>query len=160
MICIGIDCGLTGALAVIYPTGEAEVRDMPVATINGRLLVNPAVVADILRGWTCGGRTLVMIENQQARPEQGRTSIYSLGRSAGIVEGVCATIGLPYETAPPARWKKMMGLSSAKEDARGLACRLFPLLASELARKKDHGRAEALLLAEIGRRQSLIRKAA
>src|SRR5262245_63734246 len=87
--------------------------------------------------------------------KQGASSIWLQGHGVGVLEGVIAGLGLPYERVSPQRWRKALdvpGGVDAKESSRHRALQLFPAVGDQLARKKDHGRAEALLIAEWLRR--------
>ena len=66
----------------------------------------------------------------------------------GVWLGILATLGFAYTRVRPGVWKKALGLRSDKEQARLRAMQLYP--GADLRRKKDHGRAEALLLAWYG----------
>ena len=96
---------------------------------------------------------------------RGTLAAVSLAESAGLWRGICAAHGLRVERVAPATWKAQLvpavatpGVSRArasalrKERARLRALELFPGFAEHLIRKLDHGRAEAALLAEWGRR--------
>ena len=70
------------------------------------------------------------------------------------MRGVLAGLGIPYELVTPQKWKRAMGVPSGdKSSSRPVALRLFPSLAAELRLKKDHGKADALLIAGYGRRR-------
>ena len=150
---IGIDPGLTGAVAVIEPDGSYAVWDlsvMPVGTGKGRVKnkINGAALAAVLRDATdCQG--LAKVEKVAAMPGQGVAGMLSLGHSAGVIEGVLAALGIPFEMVTPQKWKKAAGLIGSEKDAsRTKAQQLFP--AASLSRKKDIGRADALLIAKYG----------
>ena len=64
----------------------------------------------------------------------------------GLIRGVLAGAGVPIISVTPAKWKKHFSLNNDAEKSRALAIRRFPGM-DTLARKKDHGRAEALLIA-------------
>ena len=68
--------------------------------------------------------------------------------------GVCAALGLPCEDVTPVRWKKtlMDGMAKEKEASVAKALQLWPQVGHLLKRRKDHNRADAMLLAEYGRR--------
>ena len=157
MIYIGIDPGLTGAVGVLYPYEEQAVYDLPTmqnvrAAEKGRVrlhLDSPALcgLLSIFDPMECR----VFIEYTQAGMK-GALANYSLGHSSGIIMGVLSALGFTYELVRPQEWKKEFGLFKAEKDAsRKQAIALYPLL--PLSRKKDHGRAEAILLAEYGRRR-------
>ncbi len=88
---------------------------------------------------------------QEERRTMGATSAFNFGVGFGMWQGVVAAIEFPYELVHPATWKsKLMGGSKGKDSGRIRAMQLFPETAKDLARKKDHGRADALLLALYG----------
>lgn len=148
MISIGIDPGLTGAIA-IYSDGEIELHDMPVSakTAGKGQQLNLAALHDLLRG--LDGE--VWIEQVGPMPGQGSVSTWGFGRTVGQIEGVVATLGLPILYVTPQRWKKPLGLIGRdKDSARTLAIQRFPAVAGMLGRKKDGGRADALLIAYHG----------
>lgn len=156
MICIGIDPGITGALAAINHRGMLAVSDMPVmqrskggATVKNQ--VNAAALADLLRQWLEGydkNEIRIFIERVQAMPKQGVSTMFSMGHTCGIIEGVVAARGYPHELVTPREWKRALKLGSDKGQSRALAQRLYP--EASLARAKDHNRAEAILIARYG----------
>ena len=153
MIYIGIDPGLTGAIAVLW--AENQVADMP-TTVAGKGVVkrevNGVLLADMLRPF-CGtpGSVRVVLERTSAMPGQGVVSMFSMGVSRGVILGVLGALGVPFIDVAPQTWKAHFRLLGADKDAsRTLALRRFPELAGYLARKGDHNRAEALLLAVYG----------
>lgn len=142
---IGIDPGKTGALALIMDDGSYRtVIDMP---------VTPSDLADELEQFIDPPSPLrVAIEKQQAMPGQGVSSTFQTGYGYGLLIGTLATLGITYVEVAPSKWKAAMGLrGSDKSESRKLAQSLFP--DAPLARVKDHGRAEALLLAAWLRKQ-------
>lgn len=149
---IGIDPGVSGALAVIHPDGEVSLYDMPTALV-GKTRKRSEVVEGQLRfllALEADPGCVCFIEQVSAMPGQGVSSMFGFGVSYGIVRGVVAGLGIRAELVTPQAWKKHFGLLGADKDAaRAVASRLFPNVS--LARKKDVGRADALLLAEYGR---------
>jgi hypothetical protein len=112
----------------------------------------PALIAAQLREWR---PDLVVIEAVQPRGtrdgrKQGLASTAAFMRARGILEGVCAGLGLMYETPSPQRWQKDLRVKGGPDEARAAVLQMYPLLASDLKRKKDHNRAAALLLAIWG----------
>ena len=152
MICIGIDPGLTGAVAVLIDRGRiVEVCDTPTLILskgNHRRHEYdlPGMVA-IVRHYA-SPETLVTIEDSQAMPGQGLRSTWTTGYGFGLWLGVLTALALPYRRIRPASWKKALGVNADKESARLVAQQLFPT--ADLRLKKHHGRAEALLLAWYG----------
>jgi crossover junction endodeoxyribonuclease RuvC len=162
---IGIDPGNTGAIAAIYPNGLIALHDTPVEEVSkgkkNSIVPLPSEMAGILsvilsicsvNGWT----PHVAIEKVGAMPGQGVTSMFNFGKGYGMWIGILAALRIPYTFVTPQAWKKelMKGVGD-KDAARGVGCRLFPEVAKELARKKDIGRADALLIAEWCRRQNI-----
>lgn len=148
---IGVDPGLTGAVVVL--DGDSNILllvDMPVmskGTSKGnRRQVNPAELARLLAPYAGNGTTAVL-ERQNPMPKQGVSSMFSIGDSYGVCRGILATLQIPVQVVHPSTWKAYFKLLRAsKEQSRTRAIELFPT-ATALSRKKDHNRAEALLLA-------------
>jgi crossover junction endodeoxyribonuclease RuvC len=90
---------------------------------------------------------MVVYEQVHAMPKQGVTSVFSFGRSRGVVEGVIAALELPSLAVPPSRWKRDLGVTADKTACRAVASRLLPAGASCWTLKRDDGLAEAALLA-------------
>ena len=111
--------------------------------------VDGAGIAVELRGGMLDAMTIeAVIERVSSSPQQGVCSAFSMGEGLGVWLGVLATLGIPVRWVPPRVWKKAVGLQvgADKESSRAAALRLFPSCAESLRRKKDHGRAEALLI--------------
>lgn len=152
---LGVDPGLTGAIGIIdSTTGNAAVFDAPTTeTIKAgkrRTVYLPEIMLSLLLD--LGPINFAVIEHQQPMGIEGVTSACSIGYGYGLWIMALASLGISREIVRPADWKRQMLLGRDKNDARCRAMELFPFLASSLSRKKDHGRAEALLLAEYGRR--------
>lgn len=153
---VGIDPGISGAIAMYDPEGQRMLRvaDMPItAKSSGKgNQVAAHALAIILRDMA---PTFAVVEQQGAMPGQGVTSMLSLGRTLGVIEGVLAALEIPYVLVQPQAWKKRAGLKGADKDkSRTLAMQMFPGHATDLARKLDHGRAEAMLIARFGANDS------
>lgn len=150
MIVIGIDPGLKGAMAKLVNDSPAWTADLPTMdrpSGKGRQ-INGACLAEQLRH---RNEVRVFIERVSAMPGQGVTGVFSFGFTAGVIDGVCAALGLPVEYVSPQVWKRHHGLlGKDKEASRARAIRMFPALAGQLSRKKDADRAEALLIAAYG----------
>lgn len=161
MIYLGVDPGLDGALAACEPGSVDFVTlfDTPTLTVQGKGAkreYDVHAMARALRGYAAygpGGVT-ALVELVHAMPGQGVRSMFSMGRGIGVWEGLLAGLGIPYAFVTPQRWKRalMDGMGKDKDAARLTAMRLFPSIAGSFARKKDDGRAEALLIAEYARR--------
>jgi hypothetical protein len=88
-----------------------------------------------------------VVERVGSFPKQGLASAFNFGLGTGLIRGVLGALQVPTRLVAPAKWKRDMRLDRDGETSRALAIRLFPAAAHDLRRKKDHGRAEALLLA-------------
>lgn len=153
-IIAGIDAGLTGAIALLNGQDLAMVYDMPVMAGTGkRQQVNPAELSRILSGYEI---SVAYLERVSSFPGQGVSSMFSFGTSYGIVIGVLAALSIPMVLVSPQSWKAKAGLRGKDKDyARTLCQQLYP--SAELGRKKDIGRAEAILIARFGKIEKLFR---
>lgn len=144
-IIMGIDPGISGAVAFYFPVvpGRIAVDDVPVA--GGE--INVAELARLVR---IHRPTLAVIERVGAMPGQGVVSMFNFGRSYGDVRGVVGALDIPLHFVTPQKWKKHFGLSSDKEECRLRAIRMFPNAAESFRLKKHDGRAEAALIALYG----------
>lgn len=141
---LGVDPGASGAVAAIEKSGpDYWVRDL-----GG----DPSLIANAFREIfsVSGADRIAALEQVHAMPGQGVTSMFSFGASYGACRGILAYACVPYHLVTPSKWKKDLGLGKDKDEALAMARRLFPT--AELSRKKDIGRAEALLIAEWARR--------
>lgn len=168
---IGIDPGVSGAVAIVGGSGAqafADVHDIAVFSVcrSGRLRTeyNCVKCVQLLRScqasyWQGTDDMAVYLEDVRARPAaDGRrdslVTAHRIGVGIGLWQGITAALGLRLEMVTPVVWKRKMELLRCdKEASRHKACELFPHLADQLSRKKDHNRAEALLIAEYGRRE-------
>lgn len=154
---IGIDPGLSGAVAAIWPDGVVQVWDTPVVTVRkSRRDYLTADMATILRNVQGNSESVMaMVERGIPMPRQSSSTTYTTGRGGGLWEGILAGLGIGYELVAPRDWKKKIGLpvGADKGASRLLAQRLFPQSAKLFSRVRDDGRAEALLMAEYLRRQ-------
>jgi hypothetical protein len=91
---------------------------------------------------------LLVIERQRAMPGQGVSSTFSIGYQYGALVGLAAAMGIPFELVEPAVWKHDLGLIGLDKTAsRQRATELMPEGLSLFTRAKDHGAAEASLIA-------------
>lgn len=156
VILYGLDPGVTGAIAVLVNGELRDVRDLPVRIEGGGTVkrrVDAAGLAAIVREWRSQygpDSETAMIERVGAMPGQGVASVFSLGHTAGAVEGTLLALGCPVEFVAPAAWKRAAGLGRDKADSRARASLVYPAQAGFWTRAKDHGRAEAALLARYG----------
>lgn len=150
---IGIDPGQTGAIAVMEKGLIVQVIDMPVmARTHGKgQQVDASALASELFGVGTGTISEVVMEQVGAMPGQGSTSMFNFGEGVGIIKGVLGALQIPVRMVTPQRWKKIAGLTGKDKDAaRSLAIQLHPEAAEHLRRRKDVGRADAIMIARFG----------
>ena len=149
---LGIDPGIHGALAGVTITTDGprivDAFDIPTIGVKAKERVNVHAVQEwILKH----GPFRAFIERAQAMPKQGASSGFKYGRSVGAIEAVIAANNIPLEIVEPSLWKRALHLRGGdKEGARQYALQLFPHAHHLLSRKKDHQRAEAMLIAYFG----------
>lgn len=147
----GIDPGLSGAIATLIDGEPGAIFDMPTRQVGDWNEVDATALASIirdLRALNPGAHVSACVEKVGAMPSDGATSAFRFGESSGKAKAVLEALGIPYTRAVPAQWKRHFGLlKTEKDEARLLAIRRFPSMAEPLKRKKDGGRADALLLA-------------
>lgn len=143
---IGIDPGLTGAIAILSPHGEVEeLADLPVIRDGKLAWIDAQPLTSLLIDTLRGRPARAIIEREQAFPGQGRSSCFNFGVSFGSLLALVQARYLPIELVTPATWKRALGLSRDKKASLDKARLLFP--SAELHLAKHEGRAEALLLA-------------
>jgi len=147
MIIIGIDPGLSGAIAVLTDGQFTAVHDIPVVTkASGRKEVNPADLYKIIAsGMDARDVCEAVIEKVAASPQMGVSSAFSFGHSFGCCTSCVSAHSIGYVLVGPAVWKRYFKLDKEKELSRALAIKLFPTAPLNL--KKHSDRAEALLIA-------------
>lgn len=154
MIVFGIDPGFSGAIAEYWPAEHRlYVHDMPtVPSQKGKAELNCHAVLDLL---TTDGSLPVQVwcEKVGARPGQGVSSMFRFGQQLGALEMAVAANQHQLRWITPSKWKAHFGLSADKGAARKVAMERFPAVASQFARVKDDGRAEAALIALYGAEQ-------
>lgn len=159
----GIDPGIKGALALIDSDGFA-VLVQPLPTVvrdakTGKKRLDAGVFAAMMLDCKsiaeANGATLFgSLELVHAMPGQGVVSMFSMGETFGIIQGCLCALKIPTRLVTPQFWKKKIGLTKDKEVSRVMAISLFPDCAKDLRYKKDHDKAEALLLATFSRLHS------
>lgn len=155
----GIDPGLAGAIAFLHRDRVARVRPMPtLALTKTKRTLDAVAIASLLSIRVRRGLTHVFIEKVSAMPGQGVTSMFNFGAGWGMLIGICAGLEIPYTLVHPATWKAVMCRDmprDSKEVGIIVAKRLFPnvsLLPTPRSKKDNDGMADALLIAEYGRR--------
>lgn len=152
-VTVGIDPGQTGALAIVADRTLAKFIDMPVKPrpVGGGMQVDPFRLAAEVRGIFSehpGAYVFGVLELVGAVTGQGSSSTFRFGESFGVIRGVLGGLGIQFIEVRPDRWKRYLGLTGKeKDEARILAIKRHPEAAPYLQRKKDIGRADALLIA-------------
>ena len=151
MIIIGVDPGISGAISVIENKKILEVYDTP-TMIEGKKnkrQINGAHVSNIIKERLNGNKeVVVVVENVNAMPGQGVTSMFNFGQSFGVIKGICAALSLPIYFVRPTKWKKHFNLIKTNKDAsRTKVIEAYPEISNKLHRKKDSNRADAILIA-------------
>lgn len=150
---VGVDLGLTGALALYDQrlTKIVTISDMPTREdMRGRRKLDTTEVYYILAQFVRMGAVGVIIEDVHVMHQNGVMAAFSMGHAKGTLEGLCAALSLPCYKIAPQRWKKHYGLlGKEKGDSMILAKEVMPGLEKWVWLKKHHNRAEAALLASL-----------
>ena len=155
MLVIGIDPGITGSICFFEDGKIIDLIDMPNMAdgkkqkkqVNGAQIYNEI----LLRTKNVEKRNIkVVIEHVSAMPGQGVTSMFNFGQSFGVLKGICSAMQLSMYFVRPAKWKKYFGLIKTEKDAsRTKVIEIFPYISSQLSRKKDSNKADAVLIASF-----------
>ena len=150
---IGIDPGLSGGIAILKNNKVLNIFDMPVmpeGKKNKRQLNSAMLVTLIKENIRDDEEAIVVVEQVNAMPGQGVTSMFNFGQTFGAIKGVCAALELPIFLVRPAKWKKHFELiNSSKDSSRTKAIEMYPTLSSQLAKKKDVNKSDAILIARF-----------
>jgi hypothetical protein len=157
---IGVDPGLSGALSIIYPTGEIKTLPTPVA--GKEIDVNAIVkwIDNVLPVDLMVGRypAIAYIEAVHAFSGQGVVSMFKFGFVTGVIHGILRALSIPLYTVTPQAWKKeiLAGTAKDKQAAIDYVLRAYPnvsLFRTEKSRTYDNGIADSICIAEYGRRK-------
>ena len=155
MLIIGIDPGISGSICFLDNGKILDVIEMPIMTdgkknkkqVNGSQVYNE--ITKRIKKFE-KNQIRVVIEHVSAMPGQGVTSMFNFGQSFGILKGICTAMQLPMYFVRPAKWKKYFNLLNSEKDAsRTRAIEIFPYFSSQLSRKKDSNKADAILIASF-----------
>ena len=150
---VGIDPGLNGAIAILEDKKVLSIIDMPVMADGkkNKRQLNNAQLAEILRKNTSDDDEIsVVVEQVNAMPGQGVTSMFNFGQTFGAIKGVCAALKLPIFFVRPSKWKKYFELiNSSKDSSRTKAIEMYPYLSDQLTKKKDVNKSDAILIARF-----------
>ena len=155
MYIMGIDPGFSGAIAVLDPDLRVDsVMDMPIIKVGKKRELDEARLADLFKMWQ-GKSITVGLEKSQTMPNQGIVSSGRYMASYGFLRGLCVGNGIPYHLIQPQSWKKAMMPDMGKEKGASIqkVSQLHPELT--LTRVKDHGIADAVLIARYLRKNIL-----
>ncbi len=155
MIIIGIDPGISGSICFFQNGKILDVIEMPTMTegkknkrqVNGSQIYNE--ISKRIDNFK-NQDVRVIVEQVSAMPGQGVTSMFNFGQSFGIIKGICSAMRLPIYFVRPAKWKKYFNLINSEKDAsRTRAIEIFPNFSSQLSKKKDSNKADAILIASF-----------
>ena len=150
---IGIDPGLNGAIAILEDKKVLGIFDMPVMAEGkkNKRQLNSAQLVNILKENIQKNEEInIVVEQVNAMPGQGVTSMFNFGQTFGAIKGVCAALSLPIFFVRPSKWKKYFELiNSSKDSSRTKAIEMYPSLSSQLSRKKDVNKSDAILIARF-----------
>ena len=150
---IGIDPGLSGAIAVMHDKKVINMYDMPVMAEgkkNKRQLNSSQLVNIIKENINENEETIVVVEQVNAMPGQGVTSMFNFGQTFGAIKGVCAALKLPIFFVRPSKWKKHFELiNSSKDSSRTKVIEMYPTLSAQLTKKRDVNKSDAVLIAKF-----------
>tara|TARA_A200000113_G_scaffold209001_1_gene207744 strand:- start:13 stop:507 length:495 start_codon:yes stop_codon:yes gene_type:complete len=155
MLIIGIDPGISGSICFLQDGKIIDVIEMPTMTegkknkrqVNGSQIYNEICkrISKIEKQ-----EIRIVIEQVSAMPGQGVTSMFNFGQSFGILKGISSAMQLPMYFVRPAKWKKYFNLINSEKDAsRTRAIEIFPYFSSQLSKKKDSNKADAILIASF-----------
>ena len=155
MLVIGIDPGISGSICFFNEGKIIYVVEMPTMTegkknkkqVNGAQIFNE--ISERIK--KLDKRDIkIVIEQVSAMPGQGVTSMFNFGQSYGILKGICSAMQLSMYFVRPAKWKKYFNLINSEKDAsRTRAIEIFPYFSSQLSKKKDSNKADAILIASF-----------
>jgi len=148
---IGIDPGLSGAIAILENNKVLNIFEMPVMSEGkkNKRQLNSALLVKLLKDNISENEDIsVVVEQVNAMPGQGVTSMFNFGQTFGAIKGICAALELPIFFVRPSKWKKHFELiNSSKDSSRTKAIEMYPSLSKELAKKKDVNKSDAILIA-------------
>ena len=155
MLVIGIDSGISGSICFLNDGKILDVIEMPTMTdgkknkkqVNGSQIFNE--ISKRINNIDVK-EVRVVIEQVSAMPGQGVTSMFNFGQTFGILKGICSAMQLSMYFVRPAKWKKYFNLINSEKDAsRTRVIEIFPYISSQLSKKKDSNKADAILIASF-----------
>ena len=150
---IGIDPGLSGAIAVLENNKVLNIFDMPVMSEGkkNKRQLNSALLVNLLKQNIQKSEDVaIIVEQVNAMPGQGVTSMFNFGQTFRAIKGICAALELPIYFVRPSKWKKHFALiNSSKDASRTKAIEMYPKLSNQLSKKKDVNKSDAILIARF-----------
>ena len=150
---IGIDPGIQGALAILDNEKVIDIVDLPVMSEGkkNKKQLNGAYLSDYLKKHILNiENTVVVVEQVNAMPGQGVTSMFNFGQTFGVIKGICAALKIPIYFVRPSKWKKHFDLiRSSKDASRTKVIEMYPSLSNLLSKKKDVNKSDAILIARF-----------
>ena len=150
---IGIDPGLSGAIAVLENNKVLNIFDIPVMSEGkkNKRQLNSALLVNLLKENIIDNEDVaIVVEQVNAMPGQGVTSMFNFGQTFGAIKGICAALELPIYFVRPSKWKKHFELiNSSKDASRTKAIEMYPKISNQLSKKKDVNKSDAILIAKF-----------
>ena len=150
---IGIDPGIQGALAILDNEKVIDIVDLPVMSDGkkNKKQLNGAYLSDYLKKHILNiENTVVVVEQVNAMPGQGVTSMFNFGQTFGVIKGICAALKIPIYFVRPSKWKKHFDLiRSSKDASRTKVIEMYASLSNLLSKKKDVNKSDAILIAKF-----------
>ena len=140
---IGIDPGLSGAVAVMEDNKIEGIFDMPVmpeGKKNKRQLNSAQLVKILKDNIKENEEVSIVVEQVNAMPGQGVTSMFNFGQTFGAIKGICAALGLSIF---------FVLINSTKDASRTKAIEIYPSFSDKLSKKKDVNKSDAILIARF-----------
>ena len=149
---IGIDPGLSGAIAIMEDKKVLKTYDMPVMAEGkkNKRQLNSALLSNLIKENIGNAEVAIVVEQVNAMPGQGVTSMFNFGQTFGAIKGICAALELPIFFVRPSKWKKHFDLiNSSKDSSRTKVIEMYPKMSNLLSKKKDVNKSDAILIARF-----------
>lgn len=148
---LAVDPGISGALVILDCSGNyVDHLLAPTIKIGSRSRLNGAAISAWLKEHA-SDICHAYIEQVNAMPGQGVTSMFTFGHAAGYIEGIVTGANIPLTLVPPQTWKKHAGFIGQEKDApRSRAVQLYPELRILDLKGKGQAIADALFIGRYG----------
>lgn len=140
---LGIDPGKAGGIALVYDDGSAEAYPMPETE---RDILD--LIGELRSRWETPA-PLAVLEFVRSSPQMGVTSAFTFGMGYGGLRMALLAHGFRIVDVTPPKWQGALGCRTKGEKnvTKAKSQALFPSV-----KRVTHKTADALLLAEYGRR--------